>query len=228
MNFGIWLQRCKLKLHEPYSLWFLTASLRFTTFWGRKEEVRDKTITHLGRKEPLYEQKPLPSLSILLRHFFKSFQTTYWKMKAVRSFLGEKNPRNSWENSTRCLAINSTICVESWTSQSTVQEPSCLQYCEPNIQGTPVPTGPFPWTPKAEPPITAYSCRARSLGTLETTCKDRSFQKPSLSQDCNSCRTKTAPRGTAGRRPRALKPEPEMDWGAEVAAVSWDMESSLT
>lgn len=81
---------------------------------------------------------------------------------------------------------------------------------------------------KSRAPIAAYSCRARSLGTLEVTCKDRSFQKPSLSQYCNSCRTKTAPRGKAGRGLRALKPEPEWDRGAEVAGVRWNMEFSLT
>lgn len=64
---------------------------------------------------------------------------------------------------------------------------------------------------------TTYSCRTWSLGTLEVTCEDRSLQKATLSQDCNSCRTKTAPRGTAVTILRALKPESETDLAAEAA-----------
>lgn len=69
----MWLQRCKLKLHEPYSLSFLTASLGFTTFWeGKEDVVRDKATTQLGRREKS-EQRPLASLSILLRPYFFKF-----------------------------------------------------------------------------------------------------------------------------------------------------------
>lgn len=144
---------------------------------------------------------------------------------------GGEISRSSRESSARCLAIITTICAKA-ECLSLLCKSHPVTVLRAKTTGNTSSHGNLLLCPRAEhsthqhpkkpcsglgmdtktgTPIAAYSYRARSLGTLEVTCKGRSLQKPGLSWDCNSCRTKTAPKGTTGMQRGALKPEPKTD-----------------
>ena len=71
------------------SLWFLTVSLCFTAFLGGRERRGEgQNNNPVGKKRVAPRTKTSSFFEYSFKAFFETFQTTYWKMKDIRSFGG--------------------------------------------------------------------------------------------------------------------------------------------